>query len=85
MPEANQYLFKHQEVLELLIKKAGLHEGKWQLIVAFGFTPANMGTTDDQVVPGVAVGIQNIGLLKAQPESPKALTADAAVINPSST
>jgi hypothetical protein len=85
MPEVNQYTFKHQEVLELLIKKAGLHEGKWQLIVTFGFTPANMGPTADQVVPGVAVSIQNLGLQKAQPGSPEALTADAAVVNPSST
>jgi hypothetical protein len=82
MPEINQYLFKHQEVIEALIKKAGLHEGKWQLIVNFGFGAANMGPTPAAMTPGAAVTVQAIGLQKAAPESPEVLTADAAVVNP---
>ena len=85
MPEINQYMFKHQEVLEALIKKAGLHEGKWQLVVNFGLAGINMGPTAAEIVPGAAVAITGIGLQRATPDSPVALTADAAVVNPAST
>lgn len=85
MPEVNQYTFKYQEVLEALIKKAGLHEGKWQLIMTFGLAAANMGPTAAELVPGAAVAVTGIGLQKAGPGSPEALTVDAAVVNPAST
>ena len=84
MPEANSFMFKYQEVLEVLIKKAGLHEGKWQLIMSFGLAAANMGPSESEIVPGAAVAVTSIGLQKAMPESPAALTADAAVVNPAS-
>jgi hypothetical protein len=85
MPEASQYIFKYGEVVELLIKKAGLHEGKWQLIMNFGLTGANVGPGPNDVVPAAILGVTNIGLQRATPESPPALTVDAAVVNPAST
>jgi hypothetical protein len=85
MPEVSQVMFKHQEVLEALIKKAGLHDGKWQLIVTFGFSGMNLGPSDAEMNPAAAVVITGIGLQKAAPESPPSLTLDAAVINPAST
>ena len=85
MPEINSYNFKHKEVLEALIKKAGLHEGRWQLTMTFGLAAANMGPTPEELVPGAAVAVTGIGLQKAQADSPEALTADAEVVNPAST
>jgi hypothetical protein len=85
MPEIDQYTFKHQEVVEALIKKAGLHEGKWQLTMNFGLAGVNIGPNPNEMVPAAAIGILNIGLLRAQPDSPPSLVADAAVINPAST
>jgi hypothetical protein len=85
MPEIDQYTFKHQEVVEALIKKAGLHEGKWQLSVNFGLAGINMGPSESEIVPAAAVGVLSIGLLRAKPESPSALVVDAAVVNPAST
>jgi hypothetical protein len=84
MPETSQLMFKYQEVLEALIKQAGLHEGRWQLIMVFGLAGANMGPNENEIVPGAAVAVTGIGLQKAGPESPKALTADAAAVNPAS-
>ena len=84
MPEVSQYSFKYSEILEALVKKADLHEGKWQLTVAFGLTGANMGPTPAEIVPGVAIAITGLGLQKATPESPQSLTIDAAVVNPPS-
>jgi hypothetical protein len=82
MPEINQYTFKYKEVVEALIKQAGLHEDKWQLVMQFGLAGANMGPTPEDVVPGAALAITAIGLQKATPESPEALVADAAAVNP---
>lgn len=82
MPEVNQYSFKYKEVVEALIKKADIHEGKWQLIMQFGLAGANIGPSSEEAVPGAAVAINSIGLIRAQPESPESLVADASLANP---
>ena len=85
MPEVSQLTFKYIEVAEALIKQANLHEGRWQIVLQFGLAAANMGPTPQEVVPGAALAVQSIGLIKAQPDSPEALVVDAAVVNPAST
>lgn len=85
MPEPTQFVFNHQEALAALIKAAGLHEGKWQLIVQFGFAGMNVGPKDTEMFPAALVTISSIGLQRATKESPVALTADAAIVNPAST
>ena len=85
MAEINQLMFKHREVVEALVKKAGLHEGKWQLIMTFGLAAMNMGPSEAEVVPGAAVAVTGIGLQRASSESPSALVVDAAEVNPAST
>jgi hypothetical protein len=82
MPEANQYMFKYPEIAAALVKLAGLHEGKWQVIMTFGLGALNMGPSDAEMVPGAAVGVTGIGLQRATETSPKALVVDAAEINP---
>jgi hypothetical protein len=85
MPESTQLAFKYQEVLEALIKQADLHEGKWQLVMTFGLAALNMGPNADEVVPAAAVAVSGISLQRATKDSPPALTADAALVNPAST
>jgi hypothetical protein len=85
MPEVSQYSFSHVEVLELLIKKADLHEGKWQLIINFTFAAANAGPTPADIIPSAFVGVASFGLTKAGDQSPPSLTLDAGVVNPAST
>jgi hypothetical protein len=75
-------MFKHKELLLALVKAAGLHEGKWQLIMTFGLAGMNVGPSEAEVVPGATVAITGIGLQKATPESPTALVIDAAEVNP---
>jgi hypothetical protein len=84
MPEINQYSFSHKELVELMIKKLDLHEGKWMLLVTFGFGAVNGGPTPDQVMPTGVVGVQTVGIQKAGPDSPATLTVDAEVVNPAS-
>jgi hypothetical protein len=68
MPEANQYMFSHKEMVELMIKKADLHEGKWVLSVNFGFGAINGGPAPDQVMPTGVVAVQAIGISRANPK-----------------
>jgi hypothetical protein len=84
MPEASQYSFSHKELVELMIKKTGLHEGKWMLLVTFGFGAVNSGPSPDQVMPTAVVGIQSVGIQKATTDAPESLTVDAGVVNPAS-
>ena len=82
MPEVQTYLFTHKEIVELMIKASGLHEGKWMLQVGFGFTAGNFGQSESEVQPGGIVLINHIGLTKAKEDSPSVLTLDAAKVNP---
>jgi hypothetical protein len=82
MPEVNQYLFTHKELLEILIKQAGVHEGKWTIMTSFGFTAGNFGPSPGQMSPGAVVTVLQMGIQRAAPGAPEEMTADAAVINP---
>jgi len=82
MPEASQFAFSHKEIVELLIKKADLHEGQWMLQIVFGFAAINGGPTPEQISPTAMVQVQTIGLQKAPADAPPALVLDAAEVNP---
>ena len=82
MPEISQYLFSNQELLELLVKEAKVHEGKWMLMAGFGVTPGNYGPSPDQMAPGMVFAITQIGIQKAPPDAPEGSWVDASVVNP---
>jgi hypothetical protein len=82
MPKINQLFFKHEEIVELLIKKADLHHGKWVLSLNFGMSPGNFGLTPEQSVPGIVVAVTGIGLVRGGPDTPEAIQVDASVVNP---
>jgi hypothetical protein len=82
MAEATQYSFGLLEVAETLIKKQGIHEGKWVLAVEFTLNVGFMGVAPPDVKPGVMVLANSIQLLKAQEGSPPNLAIDASVVNP---
>jgi hypothetical protein len=85
MPEVESYKFSHKELVEALIKAAGVHEGDWALQVNFGFTAGNFGPDENNMMPGGAALINHIGITKAKPDSPKGLVVSAEKVNPSST
>jgi hypothetical protein len=82
MPEANQIMFTHRERLELLVRQAGVHEGKWAIMANFGFSPGNFGPAPDQMAPGTVVVVLQMGIQRATAGTPEPMTVDAAVINP---
>lgn len=85
MPSVDSYMFSREELLELLIKSAGVHDGQWTLQVTFGFTAGNFGPDDQNLMPGVAAMVQKLGIARATPNSPASLTMDASKVNPAST
>jgi hypothetical protein len=82
MPEASQINFKHKEVLELLIRHAKIHEGRWMLSVSFNFGAGNIGPSVEETNPTAFVSLANIGIAKASRDAPESLVLDAAVVNP---
>lgn len=80
MPEATQIVFKHAEIVEMLIKKQEIHEGIWGLFIKFGLNASNVGATETEVMPAAILGVLEIGLQKFDKESNIAL--DAAKVNP---
>ncbi len=84
MPTANQYALTHKELTELIIKQAGVHEGKWILMLSFGFTAGNFGPTEDDVLPGGVAIVQSVGIQRVEVDSPSGLIVDAAKVNPAS-
>lgn len=80
MPESTQYTFTHAEIVELLIKKAGITEGRWQLTVSFGFAAGNAGPDDKNLSPSGFVAVQNIGIQKAADGQTNNLIVDASTI-----
>jgi len=77
MPEINQYMASPRELTELLLKSAGIREGRWFLVANFGFAPGNFGPTPAQLTPGVAVVVQGIGIQREAPGIPSELLVDA--------
>jgi hypothetical protein len=83
MPEVNQYLVKPKELVELIIKSAGIREGRWWLVANFGISPGNFGPTPDEAMPGMAFAIQSIGIQREVPgtPAPPGLVVDAAKVD----
>jgi hypothetical protein len=82
MAEPTQYALSHKELIELVIRHVGIHEGRWMLGVSFGLAPGNFGLTPDQASPGVAVVISQFTIQRAPSDAPNGLVVDAAEINP---
>lgn len=80
MAEPTQITFSYKELVELLIKHAGLHEGIWGLFVTFGMQATNAGPNENDLKPAVIIPVVGIGLQKFEKENN--LSADAAKVNP---
>ncbi|MGB0086538.1 MAG: hypothetical protein WBP94_14340 [Rhodomicrobiaceae bacterium] len=82
MPDINQIQFTHKELLEMLLKQAHVHEGKWVLMARFGIAPGNYGPSPDQIVPGALFTVTHMGILRATDDTPEGMWMDASIVNP---
>lgn len=83
MAEASQITYKHRDLVELLVKAQGLHDGIWGLFVRFGLGASNIGLTEEEVQPAAIIPVIEIGLQKMEKESN--IAVDAAKVNPQPT
>lgn len=82
---ASAYNFSHKELVELMLKDAGIHEGIWALSVNFRLGAGSFGPTPAEVAPTGFVGVDGIGLQRIElPEGAPIppLAFDAALLNP---
>ena len=82
MPEVSHLQFGSNELLEILIKEADIHEGKWVLSANFGVAPGNYGPSVDKVSPGILITVTHLGIQRATDDTPVGMWVDASVINP---
>jgi hypothetical protein len=80
MAEATQYTFNFKEIAEALVKRQGLHEGIWGIVVKFGLGAAYTGPTPEEHLPTAMIPILEIGIAKQ--EQITSVSVDAAVVNP---
>ncbi len=79
MVDSEQRLFSHHDILELLIKREGIHEGIWSLIIEFKFG-ATLAGPADMLFPTGFMGVSKIGLQRGAELNNVSL--DAAIVNP---
>ena len=82
MAEPDRYVFTYTEIVEALIKKQGLHEGRWAIYMEFGIGGANAGPSEEQAVPAAIVPVLKVGLQRVPADSTIPGATDAAVVNP---
>lgn len=84
MANATAHTFTHEELLAILLKNAGIHEGLWMLSINFGLSATNMSPTtsaEENLRPCVMATVESFGLLQVE-RTLKGLTLDAGVVNP---
>ncbi len=82
MPEVNQLTLTHKEAVEAMLKQLDIHEGRWMLLVNFGFIGGNVGLDDETADPTAMVSIRKLGITRAESGTPPNLVVDAAKVNP---
>lgn len=85
MAEVQSVTITHRELVEVLIKHLGYHDGIWQLSVEFGLSAINIQATNAQtgeshLSPAAFLPINKIGLMKVDAEND--IAVDAAKVNP---
>ena len=80
MPETANIIFSYKELVTLMLKQQGIHEGVWALFIRFGLNATNVGGSSDDLRPTALVPVMEIGIQKAEQENN--VSVDAAKVNP---
>ncbi|MEA2413649.1 MAG: hypothetical protein QOI58_306 [Thermoanaerobaculia bacterium] len=74
-------IFEFREVVEMMLRRENIREGKWVLAVEFGIGAINVaepGTTDAR--PAAIVPIVNMGILRNDKSELENLAVDASTL-----
>ena len=82
MGEPQIIAFTNKEIVEVLIKHQGIHEGLWALTVQFGLKTgmSKVGPSEEDMVPTVIIPVLKMAIQKH--DNPTPFTVDAAEVNP---
>ena len=80
MGTPDKFVFEYKEIVELLIKKEDIHEGLWTINLDLSLKGANMGPSDEQLVPVAMIAILRIGIQRVEEKTN--LTVDSSEVNP---
>lgn len=72
--------FSYKEIVEMLVKKEGIHKGLWGIYVGFHLHGANVTLGDKEPLPASVVQITQIGIKPVKKLD--YLSVDAAEVNP---
>ena len=85
MADPTQYSFSFAEVMQLLLKSANVHEGRWVIGIEFNVLVGPMGVKPDEAYPGAMIAANKIIISAAgDAPTPPNLTFDATELNPAS-
>lgn len=71
-----QYMYSQKQVIEALLKLEGICEGRWTLVIQFGFAAITAGPDEDHMAPTAMIGVTGFGLERAV-EATKGVIVDA--------
>lgn len=84
MPDASRFDFPMKELAEILVREAGITEGKWTIGVNFGIHTANFGQTENHVYPTLMAAVESVNIVRHPENVPiTQLTVDASKIGKS--
>lgn len=66
-----------KELTEMLIDKYGIRDGKYDLAVEFAIGVGKVGPNEDNILPGVMIGVSKLGLVAATEDGPNVVDATA--------
>lgn len=73
-------LLKHSDLVALLIKEFGIHDGIWTLAVELQFGALTAGADEQSLYPTGLVSVKSIGLSPGSKENN--ISIDASRVNP---
>lgn len=74
-----------RELVVMLVKHYGLHQGRYDLFLEYQFAFGNFGPAPEQLLPSAVLGISHFGLIAvAEGSKGGPFTVDAAIVNPAS-
>ena len=75
MAEAQQITFSYKELVELMLRDQGIHEGLWAIYLKFGIAGLNVGEDPNSLHPAAMVPVLEIGLQRTEERTNLAVDA----------
>lgn len=74
------YMYSLAQLSTMLIKENEIHEGHYEAFFEFQFAAGAIGPNEEEILPGIMLGVRSVGIRKV--DKPNPLSIDAAAVNP---